>query len=402
MKKTLGLTLLAILGLSFWAFRTKNEDPRIPFARATRQTLSDTVSTNGKVEPIEYTDIHVDTAGMVKRLLVHQGDTVRQGQIIAELSQPGLTEDLQASEARVEEARAALKTLRAGGRTEDRAELEGNLNRLIAQRAAAQRNLEALQRLLASQAATPFEVQQAQQAVNDLDVQIQSLRSRQSSLVGKGDLDSAEARLREAEANVRLARTHLGQNTIVTPLAGTVYDLPAREGAYLNAGDPVASVGKVDPVRVRVYVDEPELGRVAPGEAVRITWDALAGKEWTGTVEKRPSEVIALGTRQVGEVLCTIDNPNHELVPGTNVNAFILTQVVENALTIPKTAVRRESGIGVYLLRPDNTVKWQNVKTGVSDALRVEIYSGLRDGDAVAQPSDRPLKDGMKVIPEIQ
>jgi RND family efflux transporter MFP subunit len=222
------------------------------------------------------------------------------------------------------------------------------------------------------------------------------------SLVGKGDLESAEARLRAAEANVRLARTHIGQNTIRSPLPGTVYDLPAREGAYLNAGDAVASVGKLDPVRVRVYVDEPELGRVAPGEAVHITWDALPAKEWTGTVEKKPSEVVALGTRQVGEVLCTIGNPSHELVPGTSVNAFILTQVVRDALTIPKTAVRRENGIGVYLLRKDNTVAWQNVKTGVSDALRVEAVGGLHDGDAVAQPSDRPLKDGMKVIPLIQ
>jgi hypothetical protein len=64
--------------------------------------------------------------------------------------------------------------------------------------------------------------------------------------------------------------------------------------------------------------------------------------------------------------------------------------------------VRRENGIGVYVLEKDNTVKWQSVKTGVSDALRVEVVSGLHDGNAVAQPSDRPLKDGMKVVPEIQ
>jgi HlyD family secretion protein len=402
LKKTLVLSLLPALALIVWVLQKRTQDPQVPFAKTTRETLSDTVSTNGRVEPIEYTDVHVDASGMVRRLLVHQGDAVRQGQVLAELSQPGLTEDLQASEARAEEARAALETLRAGGRTADRAEMQGSLNRLVTERGAAQRNLESLERLLASKAATAFEVQQAQQALNDLDVQIQSLRTRETSLVGKGDLESAEARLREAEANVQLARTHIGQNTIRTPLAGTVYDLPAREGAYLNAGDAVGSVGKLDPVRVRVYVDEPELGRVAPGEAVRITWDALPGKEWTGTVEKRPSEVVALGTRQVGEVLCTINNPNHEIVPGTNVNAFILTQVVPNALTIPKTAVRRENGIGVYLLRKDNTIGWQSVKTGVSDALRVEAVSGLHDGDAVAQPSDRALKDGMKVVPVIQ
>src|SRR5207253_3167686 len=111
------------------------------------------------------------------------------------------------------------------------------------------------------------------------------------------------------------------------------------------------------------YVDEPELGRVAPAEAVRITWDALPGKEWSGTVEKRPSEVISLGTRQVGEVLCTIANPERLLVPGTNVNAFILTEVVPNALTIAKAAVRRDSGVGVYVLdRANNVVRWQPVK----------------------------------------
>jgi HlyD family secretion protein len=130
---------------------------------------------------------------------------------------------------------------------------------------------------------------------------------------------------------------------------------------------------------------------------VRITWDALPGKEWNGLVEKRPSEVIALGTRQVGEVLCTIDNAAHELVPGTNVNAFILTQVVKDVLTIPKASVRRDNGIGVFVLQPDATIRWQPIKTGASDALRVEVVNGLKDGDAVAEPTEQPLKNGVKV-----
>jgi multidrug efflux pump subunit AcrA (membrane-fusion protein) len=86
-----------------------------------------------------------------------------------------------------------------------------------------------------------------------------------------------------------------------------------------------------------------------------------------------------------------------ELVPGTNVNAFILTQVVNNALTIPKAAVRRDGGIGVFVLQSGNTVKWQAVTTGASDALRVEVVKGLADGDAVAAPTDQLLKTGQKV-----
>jgi HlyD family secretion protein len=242
-------------------------------------------------------------------------------------------------------------------------------------------------------------VEQARQSLQSLDVQIQSLQKRRTTLVGKGDLGNAQARVRETEANVALARNRIRQDIIRSPLAGIVYDLPARAGTYLNVGEPVASVGKLNPVRVRVYVDEPELGRVGPGQSVRITWDALPGKEWTGMVEKRPVQVIALGSRQVGEVMCTISNPVRELVPGTNVNAFILTQVVEGALTIPKASVRRESGIGVYVLRQDSTVRWQPVKTGASDALRVEVLSGLQVGDAVAESSEQALKDGTKVNP---
>ena len=135
---------------------------------------------------------------------------------------------------------------------------------------------------------------------------------------------------------------------------------------------------------------------------MRITWDALSGKEWNGVVEKRPTQVISLGSRQVGEVLCTISNPMHQLIPGTNVNAFILTQVVQNALTIPKAAVRRDGVVGVFLLQPGNTVKFQPIVTGASDALRVEVIKGVSDSDAVAVASDQTLKNGAKVTPVVQ
>jgi HlyD family secretion protein len=397
LKKALIGLLILVTGVGYWAFHRKREAPGVSFARVTRQTISSTLSTNGKVEPIEYVDVRVETSGLVRRMLVRLGDTVHTGQVLAEISQPGVAEDLDASEARVSQARAALETLRAGGRGSEQAELEGELNRLKQQRASAQLNVDSLQRLQKANAATMFEVEQARDTVKDFDVQIQSIEKRRGAIVGRGDLDSAQARLKEAEASLSLAKVHARESTVATPIGGTVYDLPARQGAFLNEGDAVGSVGKLDPVRVRVYVDEPELGRVEPGQAVRITWDALAGREWKGTVQRKPTEVVALGSRQVGEVLCTVDNPNHDLTPGTNVNAFILTKVVASALSIPKTTVRRDNGVGVFVLQPDNTVKWRGVQVGISDALRVEVLSGLAEGDAVAEPSDQVLRDGTAI-----
>jgi HlyD family secretion protein len=399
LKKAVVAVLVFAAALAAWVLTRKPEAAPVSFYQATRETISNVLSTNGKVEPREYVEVHAETTGLVKRLLVQNGDTVRKDQILAELSEPGIEQELDAATAREAQARAELQTLQAGGRPIDTADIEANLTRLRTQREAAQRNLESLERLRQKQAATAYDVDQARQAVKNLDVQIQSLGERRSALVAKGDVAAAQARVGEAEANVQLSKTRAAEDVIRAPMAGTIYDLPVRADSYLNPGDAVASIGQLDPVRVRVYVDEPDLGRVAPGENVRITWDALPGKEWTGTVEKRPTEIVALGSRQVGEVLCTIANPGRELVPGTNVNAFILTQVVKNALTIPKEAVRRENGVGVYLLQPNQSVKWQPVTTGASSSLRVEILSGLKDGDRVAGPSEQPLKDGQKVNP---
>jgi HlyD family secretion protein len=402
LKKLWLLLFVPVIAVLFWAIQNRSAAPRVVFAKARRQTISSTISTNGKIEPIEYVDVRVEAAGLIRKLFVHLGDKVRAGQQIAQLSQAGLTEDLQANEARAAQAQAELETLKGGGRSSEQAEIQGNLARIKEQRAAAQRNFESLDRLQKLNAATQYEVDQARQAVGDLDTQIQSLSTRRTALVGRGDIQAAQERLREAQANVQLSRSRIGDTIVHSPMAGTVYDLPAHPGAYLNIGDPVASIGKLDPVRVRVYVDEPELGRIAVGQPVRITWDALPGKQWNGTVDKKPAEVIPLGSRQVGEVLCTIDNPSHELVPGTNVNAFILTQVVRDTLTIPKTAVRRENGTGVFLLQSENKLKWQPIRTGVGDALRVQVEEGVREGEAVAQPSDVVLKDGMTVTPVIQ
>ncbi|HWB95757.1 MAG TPA: hypothetical protein VG672_03620, partial [Bryobacteraceae bacterium] len=122
-------------------------------------------------------------------------------------------------------------------------------------------------------------------------------------------------------------------------------------------------------------------------------------KIWEGTVERMPSEIVPLGSRQVGEVKCTIANPGKDLVPGSNVNADIRTNMVNQALSMPKEALRRDAnGAGVFLLNGD-TVVWRKVKTGASNVTRVQAVEGLNEGDAVALPTDLVLHDGQKVAP---
>jgi HlyD family secretion protein len=149
--------------------------------------------------------------------------------------------------------------------------------------------------------------------------------------------------------------------------------------------------------RVKVFVDEPELGRVEVGQPVTITWDALPGRQWQGRVERKPTAIQALGSRQVGEVICSIANQGRALIPGTNVNAEIRTAVVEGALVIPKEALRHDQqGDYVYVLKGD-VIERRAVKKGIASITQVQVAEGLNEGDAVALPSDVPLKPGDRV-----
>jgi multidrug efflux pump subunit AcrA (membrane-fusion protein) len=114
-------------------------------------------------------------------------------------------------------------------------------------------------------------------------------------------------------------------------------------------------------------------------------------------VDKKPVAVEALGSRQVGEVVCSIENEGRALIPGTNVNAEIRTAVVENALVIPKEALRHDAQGDYVLALKGGAVERRAVKKGASNIAMVQVVEGLTDGDAVALPSDAPLKAGDRV-----
>lgn len=394
MKKLLLLFLIPLAALAWWILQKRTEAPEVPFAKVKRETLISTLPTNGKVEPIEWAAVRVETAGLIEKVPVQEGQSVAKGAVLAQVSRTGLLADLSAAEAQVAQARAEMATLAQGGKSSELAEIESGLARARFNREGAQREYAALRRLAEKQAATKVEVDAARGKVMQAELEMEALERRRKALVTTADQGLAQARLKEAEAAVALARRRIEQGQIRSPVEGVVYNVAVRPGAYLSAGDLVANVGRLDKLRVRVYVDEPELGRIATGQPVTITWDALPGRKWSGSVERLPTAIAALGTRQVGEVLCTIENPDRELVPGTNINAEIRTNLVSNALTIPKEALRRESaGVGVLLLKTGK-VAWQPVKIGASSVTRAQVTEGLSDGDSVALPTEHALKPG--------
>jgi multidrug resistance efflux pump len=388
--------LLVLVSVAFVWLR-KNQPTEIEFARARRETLISSLFTNGKVEPLVWRAIRADSAGRVSRLAVEAGARVRKGQIIAQLDTAGLEAELAAAEARIDQTKAELDRLREGGDARVRAEIDGSLATVRFELETARRDAESLERLVRKQAATASELNLARQRVRDAELRIASLESRREALVVSQDRTVAAARLRDAEAAARLVRQNMAGARLATPIAGVIYHIPVRAGAVLNAGDLVAEVGDVSQLRVRVYVDEPELGRVDLGMPVVITWDARPGEEWRGAVERLPAQIVSLGTRQVGEVTCRIADGAAVLPPGANIDAEVRSKVVENALTIPKECLRRQGdATGVFVLE-GSRLRWQPVTQGAASLTRVEIVEGLADGVAVALPSEVNLSDGMEV-----
>jgi HlyD family secretion protein len=393
-------SVLVLAGVIVWGVSRKSAPPEAPFARTSRETIVSSIATNGKVEPIEWASARAERPGAVQSIFVHRGQTVSAGEALVALDTNQAAADLAAAEARVKGARAQLTVIDQGGRALDIAEIEGSLSRARLDLENAQRDYDALQRLESHQAASHKEVQDAQERVKQAQLQIQSLEQRRAALVTQPDKAAAEARVHEAEASMDAARNNVNLSVVRAPIAGTVYQFDPTLGAFLQVGDLVANIGRLDRVRVKVYVDEPDLGRMGIGMPVTIAWDAMPGHRWKGEVDRLPTEITPLGTRQVGEVGSVIDNPGGELVPGTNVDATIQSKVVENAVTAPREALRRDNGIdGVLALGNENVLEWRPVQIGVTSAGRVQVISGLNAGDSVALPTERVLKAGMKVTP---
>ncbi len=243
---------------------------------------------------------------------------------------------MEAAQAKVAEARANLAGLEAGGKPAEITDIENSLARARFDLQEAKSDYASLRRLAEKQAATEggsggrAREGQANRTGHRGPGEAAHFAGGQAGCGGgAGAPPGCRGGAGAGAANAQ------EQSVLRAPISGVVYDLAARPGAYLETGDLVANVGQLDRLRVRVYVDEPELGRVRPGQPVTIRWQALPGKQWHGTVERKPASIQPLGSRQVGEVVCTIENPGRELIPGTNVDAEIRTAVAADALVIP-------------------------------------------------------------------
>ena len=152
-------------------------------------------------------------------------------------------------------------------------------------------------------------------------------------------------------------------------------------------------------LQVRAYFDEPELGALHAGQPATIVWDALPDRVWHGRILRMPSTIITYTTRNVGEVILSVDDADGKLLPNTNVKVTVTEQKLDNVLTIPREALHSESGKNYVYLLHGKVLRRQPVAVGARNLTQVQIVSGLKENATVAlsTTNGEPLAEGVPV-----
>lgn len=365
--------------------------------RPARRDLESVLETNGRVAAAGAAAVHAAVAGRVARVLAARGSTVERGRTLVQLEDEGLAAARAQAEARLDAARARLAHADAGLAAEQRAKLEAERKKQISAFENAARESARLERLVNRAAAPRLELETQQRVQERLAFEIEALDAQLAERVAPERRRVLEAECQEAEASLREVERKLDRLTVRAPLAGTVYSVPVANGDALRGGDLVARIRGLGPPRVRILVDEPDLGRIGMGSVARITADAYAGRTWNCTVDGAPTEIRELGARRVGEALCTLSDPDELLLPGLAVGVRIVAARAVQALSVPRAAIRFAGGRAHVWVPAEGRAQRRPVRLGVQTAVHAQVVEGLAAAETVLLPGDLALADGQRI-----
>jgi HlyD family secretion protein len=391
------LALAALIALLYSYFHQTPLKVRATLVQ--RGPIRSLISTNGKVEPVQNFEAHAPIATTVKRLLVKEGDHVRKGQLLLQLDDNDIRTQAARAQAQVKAAQADQSSLKTGGTQEEVLTLNSQLAKDRSARNIAQHNLESMQRLQQEGAASAGEVRQAQDTLQHAQADVSLLEQKQKDRYSQPEVAKVQAQGEEAQAAYDAAEDALSKSSVRAAFDGVVYSLPVKAGAFVQAGDLLLQEADLSKVLVRAFVDEPDVGRLQVGQKVEVTWDAIPGRLWNGTVNAVPATVKLRVSRNVGETTCLIDNQDLRLLPNINVGVTIVVAEHQNVLTLQRDALHIDDSKPYVFRIVGDRVKRQDIQFSLQNLTRVEITSGLTEGEAVALSAEesKPIVDGAKV-----
>ncbi len=402
-RKPITLVLIAVLVIVIVAaVALRRQAPAVAVVAVAREDLSATITSNGKVEPIFAAVARAEFPTFVDKVMATEGQAVRRAQVILTLDAADVRSQLAQARSDLLSAQNDLRNARAGGPPDQVAQLDGDLQAAQLQVKNLEATEQALEGLVAKQAATQDELAQNQASLAKARGNLQALQARKQDLAQRASaiVQGADLRVSQAQELAQSLEEKVRSATVTAATDGTLYSLPVSAGDYVKVGDTLAEMADLRHVRVRAFVDEPDIGSLEPNQNVTVTWDAKPGRTWTGRTEQVPKQVVPRGMRSVGELLCSVDNDRLELLPNTNVQVVIMVRSRHAALVVPRAAVLEDNGKRYVFVFADDKVRRRDISVGVASASKYEIVSGLTPNDRVALPGEQVLRDGMEVRAE--
>jgi RND family efflux transporter MFP subunit len=321
---------------------------------------------SGELEALAEFVVAPKVSGRVERVIVDIADTVKQGQVVAELDNDEYVQAVAQAQADLEVARANLSKAKS--------DLE------IANREF-KRTASLLKRGIVSD--------------SDFDA------ARLDQLAKQAQLKVTAAQVARAESSLKTANIRLGYTKVTAGWTGgdedrVVAERYLDEGQTVAANEPLLSIVDLNPIVGVVFVTERDYAHLKPGQLVSLTTDAYPGEQYAGRID-RIAPVFRKSTRQA-RIEMAIDNPQHHLKPGMFIRATVILAQVPEATIVPEQALTvRDDMTGVFIISEDGrSVAWREVKVGIRENDRVQVEGEGLSGRVVTL-GQQLVKDGSPI-----
>ena len=344
------------------------DSPTVAVMHPTREDLSRSLSLTAEFRPYQEVEIHAKVAGYVQQINVDVGDHVKAGEVMAVLEIPELEEDLKKADAGVLTAKQEVDSAAA----------------------AYQDSNQMLTRLQAA-------AKEAVGLIAQQDLDTASDRNRANA----ANLQAAQQRVAEAQANADRERTLLGYSKITAPFDGVVTKRYADTGALIQAGTssaqsmPLVRFAELKRLRLDFPVPEPAVADVHLGDAVEVNIPAL-GKSFPARVSRFSQNVDTATRTMLTEV--EIANPDFRYTPGMYATVRLTLSEKKDALAVPIQTVSAGENPTVLVLDSHNKVEERPVTVGLETSSMAEILSGLTDRDQVVMGNRSSIQLGETAV----
>ena len=391
--------------------------PKIDLAKLTvpveARDLTLRINASGKVVPIQSVNVSPKVAGVLKNLLVEQGDRVQAGQILAKMDDADLQAQLIQVRAKLAQAQAELAQARAGNRIQEIDRAQAQVDAAQAKANFAREKLERYRRL----------TQQGAIAQNELDQYVSESQSaqanlreaqRQLSLLKSGsrpeEIAQRQAAVQAARGELQAIQVKLNDTIIRAPFTGLVTQKNASEGAFVTPTTSASSgtsssnsslanstsiVVLAKGLEILAEVPEVDIGQIRSGQQVEIVADSYPERVFKGRVRLVAPEAIIEQNVTSFQVRVALDSGLDKLLSGMNVDLTFLGQNLNDALVVPTVAIVTQQGkTGVLVPGEKNKPEFRPVTIGSSIQDQTQILQGLKQGDRVFLdlPKDQPPK----------